>query len=153
MMRVFYLLSEDKEQEDYYTKAKYLFRSKFNSRAVSYLEVTGKRYAFLSISNGLIMPEEYLNPYKVEVLSAKGMDLWAVLVGMQLNEILGDGEEVCLLYSDERYKKLEEMLERGYKVRKPIKNFSGSRLKILKLEEMIRDEIENRIMWDRKGIN
>lgn len=140
-----YLLSEEKEQVDFHTKVKYLYNSGFSKRAVGYLENTGKRYAFLSFTYGLLLPEEYIDPYKVERLGAKKEELWAVMVGIQISNLVEMGESICLLYSEGLYGKLEDIIRKGYRIKDPIKNFGSNELKILKLEEMIKGEVENRL--------
>lgn len=140
-----YLLDEIQAQVDFTTKAKYLYNSEFHSLASGYLDQTGKNYAYLSYTHGLIDPEEDLSPYPLKKLSLGYGGLWTLMVYVQIAKRVEDFGKICLLYSGRKYKSLENLLEENYALYKPFEGLSNNKLKVSWINDIIKNEIESRL--------
>ena len=140
-----YILSEEKSQENFRTKAKYLFTSTFNSRAVFYFDLNKKNYVYLSTTYGIIDPDKELDPYLVKSLSPESFRVWGLLTYSLISKRLEPGSEVMLLYSyNKNYKHLERLLSNYYKISSPIKYFNNE-LKLRWLNSLIQDSISRKL--------
>jgi hypothetical protein len=146
MGKTLYILCEEKEQEDFNTKAKYLFRSYFNSRCVVYLDSNEYDYLYLSMSSGVIYPNEEIGPYKVKELE-NDLKLWSLCVRQLIREYMKDKglSDICLLYSGDRYKLLELYLISECKVISPIKYIMKSDMRNRWIDNLIMSRVEERL--------
>ena len=137
-----YLLSEEKDQEDFRTKAKYLYKSYFNMRSSRYLDSEGLDYLYLSFTHGILSPEEEVDPYNTKKI--RDSKMWGLLAFSMMQEYLEGKDEIILFYSGNSYQELEENLkEDGKSIIAPIKNFTRVNLKNRWIDYIITESILN----------
>ncbi len=135
-----YLLTDEREQEDFTTEARYLYRGYFNLRATGYLDNAGLDYIYLSFKHGCLHPRELVDPY--EVVKRKDKKMWALLTYSMLEEYLEGKDSVILFYSGNLYNELESILQgSGIKIIAPMRNFTRINLKNRWIDHIITESI------------
>ncbi len=136
-----YLLLEDKNQEDYSTEVRYLYKSDLVKRILGFLD--NKHYLFLSNNYGVLSPDKVVNPYEVRDLSKDSLEIWSVCVYHLIFRYMKDNNinRICILFSGNTYTKLEGMLRKDFVVDTPLKHYTKKNVKMRWVDDYISNSV------------
>lgn len=145
--KALYLLKEEAIQVNYKTKAKYLYKSEFINKVVTYFDLIGVKYLFISNNYGILEPNQLIEPYNIKDLKSNSLKMWTLLTYQLIDRYMkeNDLKSIICIYSGNKYNKLENMLKEEYEIETPIKYYVSKDLKLKWINDIIIKNINNRL--------